>query len=93
MYLQRNDITKIEGLRSLKKLVKLYLGYNHINVVEGLENLVSLTELHIERQILEKSDSMCFDPRSIIAIRVSIVMLMQNKACIQIEFKLTYNTG
>lgn len=76
LYLQRNEIKKVENLNNLTKLKKLYLGYNQITVVEGLENLNSLIELHVEKQDLKKSDSLCFDPRSIAGIQVRIIWLV-----------------
>ena len=37
LFLQRNRITKMEGLDALTKLEKLHLGRNRITVVEGIE--------------------------------------------------------
>lgn len=70
LYLQHNNLTKIENLDSLTNLVKLYLGYNSISVVEGLENLTFLKELHIEKQRLDLGESLCFEPRTLITLSV-----------------------
>lgn len=72
LHLQWNKITKIEGFEKLYNLKKLYLGNNRISVLENLENLKYLEELHIEKQNMDNSDGLCFDPRTIIAIGVSI---------------------
>lgn len=70
LHLQWNKITKIEGLDSLTKLKKLYLSNNRISVVENLEGLRYLEELHIEKQNIDNSDGLCFDPKTMIAIGV-----------------------
>lgn len=70
LHLQWNKITKIEGLENLTKLKKLYLSNNRISVVENLETLRYLEELHIEKQNIENSDALCFDPKTMIAIGV-----------------------
>lgn len=72
LYLQNNTILRIENLENLKKLKKLYLGHNIINVVEGLQNLKNLEILHLEKQNLFEGNSLCFDPRSVNAIAVSV---------------------
>lgn len=71
LHLQWNKITKLEGLDSMHCLKKLYLGNNKIGVVENLEGLKYLEELHIEKQNVDSSDALCFDPRTIIFISVS----------------------
>lgn len=70
--MQHNVINKIENLDCLKKLETLYLGYNNIVVVEGLDRLRNLTVLHIENQKLSHGESLCFDPRSVHALSVSL---------------------
>lgn len=70
LHLQWNKISKIEGLNNLTKLKKLYLSNNRITVVENLEGLKYLEELHIEKQSMEDSDSLCFDPKTMIFIGV-----------------------
>lgn len=71
LHLQWNKINKLEGLNSLYKLKKLYLGNNKISVVENLEGLKHIEELHIEKQNIDGTDGLCFDPRTVIAIGVS----------------------
>lgn len=73
LYLQHNAITKMENLESLGNLQKLYLGYNNIIVVEGLENMKKLQELHIESQMIPSGESLCFEPRSALALSVSTI--------------------
>ncbi|KAG5891302.1 hypothetical protein JTB14_000183 [Gonioctena quinquepunctata] len=68
LYLQNNNIREIKNLQYLRKLKKLYIGRNNISVVEGLDDLISLEELHIEKQAQEDGSSLCFDPRTMIAI-------------------------
>ncbi|PZC74663.1 hypothetical protein B5X24_HaOG207382 [Helicoverpa armigera] len=75
LHLQWNKITKLEGLEAMHCLKKLYLGNNKISVVENLEGLRYLEELHIEKQNLDGSDALCFDPRSIIYIGASLKIL------------------
>lgn len=81
LYLHHNKIKKIENLESLRHLKKLYLGYNEISVLEGLENLENLEELHIEKQNLRNGDAMCFDPRTIAAISVRILLSVSYCTC------------
>lgn len=71
MHLQWNKIEKIEGIETLYKLKKLYLGNNRISVVENLDKLKYLEELHIEKQNVNNIDGLCFDPRTMIALGVS----------------------
>lgn len=73
LYLQHNAITKMENLESLQNLQKLYLGHNNIIVVEGLENTKKLQELHIESQRIPLGELLCFEPRSILTLSVSII--------------------
>ncbi|KAJ0171473.1 hypothetical protein K1T71_013023 [Dendrolimus kikuchii] len=75
LHLQWNKITKIEGLNALYKLKKLYLGNNKISVVENLEGLKHIEELHIEKQNINGSDGLCFDPRTVIAIGATLRIL------------------
>ena len=70
LHLQWNKIAKIDGIENLTKLKKLYLSNNRISVVENLEALRYLEELHIEKQNIENSDALCFDPKTMIAIGV-----------------------
>jgi len=75
LYLQKNQISRINGLNGLSRLQKLYLGHNSITVVEGLENVESLTELHIENQSLPPGESLLFDPRTMEALSHSLSIL------------------
>lgn len=75
LYLQKNKLKKIENLNHLSKLRKLYLGHNQIAVVENLESLHELEELHLEKQAIAKSDSLCFDPRTMYSIGKSLQIL------------------
>ncbi|XP_075985423.1 jumonji domain containing 7 [Anticarsia gemmatalis] len=75
LHLQWNIITKMEGLDSLHCLKKLYLSNNRISVVENLEGLKYLEELHIEKQNVDGSDPLCFDPRTMIYIGASLRIL------------------
>lgn len=76
LYLQSNEISKIENLQNLKKLRKLYLGHNCISVVENLNNMENLEELHIEKQNLPEGTSLCFDPRTLSVISVNKIHLL-----------------
>lgn len=73
LYLQHNNITKIENLESLQNLQKLYLGHNNIIIIEGLENTKQLQELHVESQKIPFGESLCFEPRSAFALSVSAI--------------------
>ncbi|KAJ2941306.1 hypothetical protein O0L34_g3504 [Tuta absoluta] len=75
LHLQWNKITKIEGLDKLYNLKKLYLGNNRISVLENLEGLKYLEELYIEKQNLDSPDGLCFDPRTVSAIGMSLRIL------------------
>nr|XP_034825940.1 uncharacterized protein LOC117983480 [Maniola hyperantus] len=75
LHLQWNKITKIEGLENLIKLKKLYLSNNKISVVENLEGLKYLEELHIEKQNVDGVDPLCFDPRTMLSIGMSLRIL------------------
>ncbi|CAH2237642.1 jg11322 [Pararge aegeria aegeria] len=75
LHLQWNKITKIEGLENLVKLKKLYLTSNQISVVENLEGLKYLEELHIEKQNVNGTDPLCFDPRTMLSIGASLRIL------------------
>ncbi|KOB71384.1 Pla2g4b [Operophtera brumata] len=58
----------MEGLQTLYNLKKLYLSSNRISVVENLEGLKYLEELHIEKQVTDGPDGLCFDPRTVLNI-------------------------
>lgn len=73
LYLQKNKIKKIENLECLVNLRKLYLGHNEISVVENLNTLPNLEELHLEKQLIPAGDSLCFDPRTVFNIAVSLL--------------------
>ena len=77
LYLQNNKIARIEGLENLRRLSKLYLGGNAITVVEGLENLGELRELHVEKQHLPPGEKLLFEPRSLEALSVSEMTLVE----------------
>ncbi len=53
-------------------LICRYLSGNAITVVEGLEGLPNLNELHIANQRLPEGEKLLFDPRSLLAVSVSI---------------------
>lgn len=78
LHLQWNKITKIEGLSGLTRLKRLYLGYNCISVVENLEGLKFLQELRIEKQVTDNADGLCFEPRTAIALGVSVPNTLHN---------------
>ncbi|KAL6268859.1 hypothetical protein P5V15_001980 [Pogonomyrmex californicus] len=75
LYLQHNTIRKMENLESLENLQKLYLGHNNIIVVEGLQNMKKLLELHIESQNIPLGESLCFEPRSALALSPCLKVL------------------
>ncbi|KAL4716409.1 hypothetical protein ACJJTC_015837 [Scirpophaga incertulas] len=75
LHLQWNKINKIAGLDTLCNLKKLYLGNNCISVVENMETLKHLEELHIQKQNIDNTDGLCFDPRTVIAIGPSLRVL------------------
>lgn len=77
LYLQKNQINIMENLYHLKKLKKLYIGHNNIGVMEGLTNNNQLEELHIEKQYISEGTSLCFDPRSVLALSVSLNIFFQ----------------
>lgn len=79
LYLQNNQIEKINDLFHLRKLKKLYLGRNCIAVLEGLEGIDALEELHIEKQNLPDNAPLCLDPRTVISIGVSPFTLMNDR--------------
>lgn len=64
----------MENLQPLLNLKKLYIGHNKLNVLEGLANNVKLEELHIEKQKISDGVSFCFDPRTVIALKVSFTL-------------------
>lgn len=66
----------------MHKLKKLYLSNNKISVLENLENLKYLEELHIEKQNVNNSDSLCFDPRTMIAIGVSKKIIIKKNCSV-----------
>mmetsp|Transcript_5724 Transcript_5724/g.8042 ORF Transcript_5724/g.8042 Transcript_5724/m.8042 type:complete len:300 (-) Transcript_5724:217-1116(-) len=53
LYLQNNEVDKVEGLQKAASLSKLYLSGNKISTFEGLEHCSSLSELHLSDQNLE----------------------------------------
>ena len=53
-----------------------YIGGNAITVVEGLDKLPNLQELHIENQKLAPGEKLLFDPRTISALSVSVVLTL-----------------
>lgn len=63
----------MENLQSLVNLKKLHIGRNKINVLEGLPSNIKLEELHIEKQNISDGVSFCFDPRSIVVLKVSFI--------------------
>ncbi|XP_072749591.1 protein phosphatase 1 regulatory subunit 42 [Anoplolepis gracilipes] len=75
LYLQHNNIIKIENLESLQNLQKLYLGHNNIIIIEGLENAKQLQELHVESQKIPFGESLCFEPRSALALSKCLKVL------------------
>lgn len=75
LYLQNNLITKLDGLHRCTNLTKLYLGFNKIIVVENLEKCTSLKELHVEYQKLPTGEKMLFDPRTLMCLSQSLLVL------------------
>ncbi|KAJ8376635.1 hypothetical protein SKAU_G00072150 [Synaphobranchus kaupii] len=75
LYMQNNSITHIENLADVRKLCKLYLGGNSIMVVEGLEQLSELKELHLEGQRLPRGEKLLFDPRTLLSLSESLIVL------------------
>eukprot|EP00116_Pleurobrachia_bachei_P006514 sb/3466776/ len=75
LYLQNNSITKLEGLHRCPNLSKLYLGFNNIIVIENLEKCISLKELHVENQQLPQGEKMLFDPRTLMCLSGSLMVL------------------
>lgn len=47
--------------------------------MENLENLKYLEELHIEKQNMNNADGLCFDPRSMLSLGVSILLIRFDK--------------
>ena len=45
LWISYNEIEKLDGLKSLAKLEKLYIGNNLISKIDELNNLTNLTEL------------------------------------------------
>jgi Leucine-rich repeat (LRR) protein len=83
LYLQHNNIKKLENLSSLVNLQKLYLDNNHIEVVEDLDTMYKLEELYISNQELPEGVHMTFDDSSMKAISGSLTIL--NATNCQIE--------
>ena len=75
LYLQNNLITKLEGVGALVNLNKLYLGFNKLIVVENLEKCTKLKELHVEYQELPLGEKMLFDPRTLMSLTQTLLVL------------------
>lgn len=89
LYLQRNQITRIENLENLKNLKKLYLGYNRIHRLENICSLHRLEELHLECQRFSGDFSFDGDTLTELAVgpkRIVILGFSSNK-CIHISIE------
>ena len=75
LYLQNNVISKLDGLYRCCNLNKLYLGFNKIIVIENLEKCTELKELHVENQKLPTGEKMLFDPRTLMCLSQSLLVL------------------
>lgn len=75
LYLQNNLITKLDGLHRCCALSKLYLGFNKIIVIENLEKCTNLKELHVENQRLPTGEKMLFDPRTLMCLSQTLLVL------------------
>ena len=75
LYLQNNMISKLDGLHRCCNLNKLYLGFNKIIVIENLEKCTELKELHVENQKLPTGEKMLFDPRTLMCLSQSLLVL------------------
>ena len=75
LYLQNNMISKLDGLHRCCKLSKLYLGFNKVIVIENLEKCTELKELHVENQKLPTGEKMLFDPRTLMCLSQSLLVL------------------
>ena len=58
LYLNDNNIKRIEGLENLKNLEYLDLSSNHIEKIEGLERLTNLEELHFEGNKIKRIEGL-----------------------------------
>ena len=56
LYLDSNQISKIEGLGGLSSLIVLSLDSNQINKIEGLDGLSSLTNLYLKNNQINKTE-------------------------------------
>nr|AEE62981.1 unknown [Dendroctonus ponderosae] len=75
LYLQNNQIDKMENMCNLRRLKKLYLGKNRIRVLEGIECIEGLEELHVEKQNSPDNAPLCFDPRTIMSLTETLLVL------------------
>ena len=75
LYLQNNMIQRIEGLNFMVNLTKLYIGFNKIIVLENLEKCTKLKELHVEYQEIPAGEKMLLDPRTLIALSSTLMVL------------------
>jgi len=56
LYLQQNQITKIENISHLTNLVEINLAQNHITKIEGLRGLDNLKNLDLKDNQIESVD-------------------------------------
>mmetsp|Transcript_7360 Transcript_7360/g.18910 ORF Transcript_7360/g.18910 Transcript_7360/m.18910 type:complete len:315 (-) Transcript_7360:316-1260(-) len=75
LYLQRNNIRMMSGFVELRCLEKLHLGGNGISVVEGIHKLPALQELHLDNQDLPPGEKLVFDPRSLLGVAHTLLVL------------------
>ena len=72
--LQGNMIRVIPDIK-LIKLQKLFLNHNEISFISGLEACQNLEELHVSTQSLPDNQPLQFDPISLNAISISLLVL------------------
>ncbi|KAJ1475081.1 hypothetical protein T484DRAFT_1910334 [Baffinella frigidus] len=79
LYLQDNAIESMENLEPLENLRKLFIGGNALREVTGLEGCRQLQELHVQAQRNPEGEPLHFDPRTLDAISMSLMVLNVQK--------------
>lgn len=75
LYLQKNDLTDLEGAGSLRHLQKLYVDGNRVGALTGLAGCGELEELHAVDQRLGEGQALALDPGCLAALAPSLRVL------------------
>ena len=79
LFLQSNNITKLQGLNGLTKLQKIFLSHNRIRCVEGLSSCSSLLELQIADQRMGPDEFLSFDQNTLYGLSGCLAVLDVSK--------------